>query len=104
MILLTITVLALVASIHAYDIRRIAAESSGTVQTDVIPKSKFHVPLTGKVPKPAYKKQLLNALRNQGSNSLNYNAVIAGTDHDDEYVTDITIGGQEFKIIVDTGS
>lgn len=104
MVLLAITVLALVASTHAYDIHRIAAASSGTVQTDVIPKAKFYVPLTGKTPKHAYKKQLLNALRDQGSKPSNYTAVVAGSNQDGEYLTDITIGGQKFKIIVDTGS
>lgn len=97
-------IFALAASIHAYDIRRITAASSGTIKTEVIPAAKFYVPLTGKVSRPAYKKHLLDALRNQGFKSSNYTAVLAGSISDNEYLTDITIGGQEFKVIVDTGS
>jgi hypothetical protein len=99
-----LVIFALAASINAYDIRRTTAASSGTIKTEVIPTAEFYVPLTGKVARSAYKKHFLNTLRNQVSKSFNYTAVLAGSMTDKEYLTDITIGGQEFKVIVDTGS
>lgn len=104
MVFLSLVVLALAASVHAYEIRRITPVSSGTLKTEAIPPAEFYVPLTGKVARPAFKSQFLSALRHQGSGSSSHTTILAGAAGDSEYVSDITIGGQQFKVIVDTGS
>ncbi|KAJ7777209.1 aspartic peptidase domain-containing protein [Mycena metata] len=68
----------------------------------VIPPAEFVVPITGKSPRRQTKKDALSALRSHASK--NNTAVLAGADLDQEYLTDITIGGQTFTAIVDTGS
>ncbi|KAJ7780230.1 acid protease [Mycena maculata] len=45
---------------------------------------------------------MLSALRAKAS--TNNTAVLAGSDLDQEYLTNITVGGQTFPVIVDTGS
>ncbi|KAJ7483177.1 acid protease [Mycena latifolia] len=45
---------------------------------------------------------MLSLLRSHASN--NNTAVLAGSDLDEEYLTNITVGGQTFTAIVDTGS
>ncbi|EIN11164.1 acid protease [Punctularia strigosozonata HHB-11173 SS5] len=39
-----------------------------------------------------------------GKGSKTPTSTLAGSDQDEEYLTDITVGGQSFKVIVDTGS
>lgn len=67
-----------------------------------LPQAEFAVNLTAKVPKSAHKKALLRGLR--GVASKTPTATLAGSDQDEEYLTDIIVGGQKFKVIVDTGS
>jgi hypothetical protein len=89
---------AFVASACAYDIRRVAPATNLTLPTEVLPAAQFSVPLVEKVPRTTFKKNLLKALRGGRL------ATLAGSANDAEYVTDITISGQTFKIVVDTGS
>lgn len=97
---------AFAASVYAYDARPVALRTtSGSVQTDELPVAQFSVPFTGRVSRSARKNVLLEVVRNQGSNNpSNYTAVIGGTELDLVYLTKITVGRQQFKVIVDTGS
>ncbi|KAF7971938.1 hypothetical protein HWV62_19387 [Athelia sp. TMB] len=98
---LTFLVLALAAvSAQSYEIRRTAPATSGALATEVLPRAQYLLPLTGKAPRSKAKKAALSALTKTSS----YTAVLAGSYYDQEYLTDITIGGQAFKVIVDTGS
>ena len=90
---------AFAASVHAYNIRRVPPATNLALSTEILPPAQFSIPLAEKAPRPTYKKNLLKALCGRGPT-----AVLAGSANDTEYVTDITIGGQKFKVIVDTGS
>lgn len=99
---LSLFFVAFAVSAHAYDVRRVAPPTSGAVEMETIPSAQFYVSLTEKVSRPAYKKNMLKALGR--STASNYTGDLAGSVNDSEYLTDITIGGQTFKVIVDTGS
>lgn len=88
-------------SVQAYEIRKVLATTSGALATEVLPSAQYSVPLSQKVPRPRAKKAALRALRQRAAN---FTDVLAGSSSDQEYLTDITIGGQVFKVIVDTGS
>jgi hypothetical protein len=101
-------VAALVVSTHAYGerdpsyvIRRVAPLTNVALATEVLPAAQFSVPLTEKVPRQTYKKKLLEALRTGLSTPT---AVLAGSAHDIQYLANVTVGGENFKLIVDTGS
>jgi hypothetical protein len=91
------------ASAQDYHIERIYPANSGAriLTTEVLPSAQYSIPLTSKVARPAYKQAYTNALR--GGRTVK-TAVLAGSGGDSEYLTDITVGGQKFKVIVDTGS
>ncbi|KIM83061.1 hypothetical protein PILCRDRAFT_819851 [Piloderma croceum F 1598] len=100
-------VAALLVSAHAYgerepsyNIRRVAPLTSAALATEVLPAAQFFVPLTEKVPRQTYKKKLLEALRT----GLSTTAVLAGSANDNQYLTNVTVGGENFTVIVDTGS
>lgn len=66
-----------------------------------LPSAEFVASFTGKVAKKQAKKDLLRSLRSAaGTNST---SVIDGSDFDEEYITELTVGGQTFYAIVDTG-
>lgn len=88
-------------STQAYEIRRSALATRGLLATEVLPQAQYSLPLSGKTTRPKAKQ---DALQNLHKRSSNYTAVIAGGQEDQVYLTDITIGGQDFKVIVDTGS
>ncbi|KAF7977109.1 hypothetical protein HWV62_4709 [Athelia sp. TMB] len=99
---LALLVAALAAvSTQAYEIRKRAPVTSGALTTEVLPQAQFSLPLSGKTTRSKGKQDALLTLRKRSSS---YTAVLAGGDEDQEYLTDITIGGQDFKVIVDTGS
>jgi hypothetical protein len=100
---LTLVVAVLALSAYAYDVRRIAPATSGAIKTEVLPAAQFSVSLSEKVARPAYKTNFLNTLRGSKA-STSGAAVLAGAGNDVQYLADITIGGQSFKVIVDTGS
>jgi len=92
--------------VHGYDVRRVAPVTRSVIKTEILSAAQFFLPLTDTVSRSTYKKKLL-ALRNQRSTSSLHSPgdqVLAGSADDQEYVTDITIGGQDFKVVVDTGS
>ena len=87
-----------VASAAALDIRRLASPRS-VAQTVDLPKAQFVAEFTGSVPRSAQKNAILRQLRGPASKTIQ----IAGSDGDEEYLTNITIGGQHFDVIIDTG-
>jgi len=100
--LFIVAALAVCGHASPYDIRRIA-RATDTVLSTNIPAAQFSVALTDKISRQGHKKSPLDGLRRQGF--LNSpTAVLAGTYSDAQYLTDITIGGQNFKVVVDTGS
>ncbi|KAF7977088.1 hypothetical protein HWV62_4667 [Athelia sp. TMB] len=88
-------------STQAYEIRRGAPATSEVLTTKVLPQAQFTMPFSGKIARPRGKQEILHTVRKRSSS---YTAVLAGGLSDQEYLTDITIGGQEFKVEVDTGS
>ncbi|KAF7315938.1 Acid protease [Mycena indigotica] len=77
----------------------------------VIPPADFSVAITGKTPRRRAKKVALERLRGKptfkstrpgrgGSSTV----PVDGSDFDDEYLTNVTVGGQHFSLIIDTGS
>ncbi|KZP11138.1 acid protease [Athelia psychrophila] len=91
-----------VASTQAYEIRKVAPATSGLLATEVLPQAQYSLPLTGKTTRSKAKQAALQTLRRRSSNYTT--AILAGSGKDQEYLTDITVGGQKFKVIVDTGS
>eukprot|EP00918_Siedleckia_nematoides_P001398 GHVU01003330.1.p1 GENE.GHVU01003330.1~~GHVU01003330.1.p1 ORF type:complete len:125 (+),score=5.83 GHVU01003330.1:129-503(+) len=87
--------------------KRVASTSarSAAAIAPHIPVAEYVLPLAAKAPRPGYKKAAMDTLRGrsqQGSSSVP-TAVLAGSDFDEEYLTNITVGGQKFTVIVDTG-
>jgi hypothetical protein len=78
-----------------------ARATSAVFITEALPAAQFTVPLVEKIPRPVYKKNLLEELRSYATSPM---AILTGTLNDEQYVTSITVGGQIFKVIVDTGS
>ncbi|KAJ7779188.1 aspartic peptidase domain-containing protein [Mycena metata] len=68
-----------------------------------LPPAEFSVPITGKVPR---RKSKSNALARRGhlGGGGGYTSIVDGTLGDNEFVTNVTIGGQHFSLIIDTGS
>ncbi|KAJ7469833.1 hypothetical protein B0H11DRAFT_2435441 [Mycena galericulata] len=71
----------------------------------LLPPALFEAPLIARVPRRASKVHALNALRSlySGNSGGEYTTPLMGADYDFEYLTSITIGGQNFSVIVDTG-
>lgn len=100
---LSLLVVALAAvSTNAYEVTRFAP-STGSVEPEVLPPAQFSVALAAKVPRSTYKNSMRSAVLGRWKPS-NYTGVLAGSSDDEEYLINITIGGQNFQVIVDTGS
>ncbi|KAJ3810444.1 hypothetical protein F5876DRAFT_65601 [Lentinula aff. lateritia] len=71
-----------------------------------LPAADFSVPITASAPRSKAKKSLLRALRESQAAQAgsNFTTVLAGSDFDEEYLTNVMFGEQEFMLIVDTGS
>ncbi|KAJ3851420.1 aspartic peptidase domain-containing protein [Lentinula lateritia] len=71
-----------------------------------LPVADFSVPITASAPRSKAKKSLLRALRESQAAQAggNFTTVLAGSDFDEEYLTNVKFGEQEFMLIVDTGS
>ena len=102
--LLPLALLAACASAQA-SFRHVRSSRVATAEPVDIPEAPFVIPLTDKVPRASHKKALLRELRGgRGTSSKgSLSATVIGSDDDEEYLTDITVGGQSFKAIVDTG-
>ncbi|KAJ7123507.1 aspartic peptidase domain-containing protein [Mycena epipterygia] len=69
-----------------------------------ISKASFAVPLTGKVPHRESKKNAFAALRGKHKKTRNDTVALDGASFDREYLVNITVGGKNFQVILDTGS
>ncbi|KAJ7040977.1 aspartic peptidase domain-containing protein [Mycena alexandri] len=69
-----------------------------------LPPAEFSVPITGKVPRRKSKSNALARRGHFGGGSGGYSSIVDGTLGDNEFVTNATIGGQHFSLIIDTGS
>ena len=103
MVPLSLLVAALVVvSTNAYEVTRFAP-STGSIEPEILPPAQFSVALSAKTSRPTYKNSMRSAVLKRG-NASNYTAILAGSSDDNEYLTNIMIGGQTFQVIVDTGS
>jgi hypothetical protein len=91
-----VTALAVSAHAHARD-DIVHARQNAPETLSVAP---FTLPLTDKITPPAFKTELRNALHGLEPST----AVLGGVSQDMDYAINITVGGQNFKVIVDTGS
>ena len=64
-----------------------------------IPAADFSVSIAGTAPRSQAKKTLMKYLRAKGG----FTSSVAGSDFDEEYLVNVTVGGQAFSLIVDTG-
>ncbi|KAF7362758.1 Acid protease [Mycena venus] len=79
----------------------------------MLPLAEFSVPFTAKAPRRSSKTSALAALRGKPANTTRSKAfgagdastvAVDGGNFDNEYLTNVTIGGQHFSLIIDTGS
>ncbi|KAJ7478970.1 acid protease [Mycena latifolia] len=98
--LVALCTVGLVASAQAevHVVRHPPAEGRA-VSSAALPKAEFLVPFTDKIHRKGAKKHLLDGLIGKGTT-----VSLTGANFDHEYITDVTFGGQTFKLIVDTGS
>jgi hypothetical protein len=68
---------------------------------EVLPDAQFSIPLAQKIPRSMHKKNPLMALSGRASSPA---TVINGVNYDEQYAVNITIGGQNFSVLVDTAS
>lgn len=92
-------VTAAAAGPESFNIRRVTSQRSVAENAQDIPQASFVSHLSKKVPRRISKKRALLELRRSASKT----ATIIGTDDDEEYATAITVGEQNFEVIVDTG-
>ena len=103
MVPLSLLVAALVVvSTNAYEVTRFAP-STGSIEQEILPSAQFSAALSAKTSRSAYKNNMRSAVLKRGKAS-DFTAILAGSNNDNEYLTDIMIGGQTFQVIVDTGS
>lgn len=100
----TLALLALSTSASAYTSKRVALEHKPELAPATLPKAEFVLPLSQKVARPSDKaKALRHITRKKKHPSADPpTAIVAGSGQDEEYITDITIGGQTFKTIIGT--
>ncbi|KAF8183823.1 acid protease [Mycena galopus ATCC 62051] len=103
MVLAVTVVLSVVCAATAeFSAVRHVSNAPRSVEPAVIPAAQFVVPITSKAPRRQSKKSNLASLR--ASRSLHNTAVLEGASLDQEYLTNGTVGGQTFTVIIDTGS
>ena len=68
---------------------------------EVLPDAQFLIPLAHKVPRSIDKKNPLMAFHRHASSLT---TVINGVNYDEQYAVNVTIGGQDFSVLVDTAS
>ncbi|KAJ7743456.1 aspartic peptidase domain-containing protein [Mycena maculata] len=100
-VLAVLSALSLVGAAQAeYTVVRRTSLAPRSQEAAVLPPAEFSIPFTGKVSQRKSKKSALAALRGKSSSTV----VVDGSDFDEEYLTNVTVGGQHFSLIVDTGS
>lgn len=103
-ITLLFTALALSAKVHGYTVSRFHPGETGLLELENLPAAQYSTTLSQKVRRPSSKKNMRSYLLKSLATGSSYHAQLDGAGDDAEYVTEITIGGQNFKVIVDTGS
>lgn len=101
-ILSTLILLALATLVAGFTAQRISYSSSTLLNGDpTIPPASFVAPIVRKMPRSKAKKFLQQSLRNPSGPY--FSSRIAGVRGDAVYVVNITIGRQDFAVILDTG-
>ncbi|KAJ7865336.1 acid protease [Mycena olivaceomarginata] len=113
-LLTVISALSLLGAAHAeFNIVRHVAPAPRAKEAATLPPAEFSVPFTAKTPRRSSKKGALAALRGKPTKKIpgkkapgagGSTVAVDGSDFDDEYLTNVTIGGQHFSLIIDTGS
>ncbi|KAJ7692919.1 aspartic peptidase domain-containing protein [Mycena rosella] len=70
----------------------------------ILPHAEFAIPFTAKRPRRESKKHALRGLRGIYSKLRTNTVALDGGAFDTEYLVNITIGGKNFQVIMDTGS
>jgi hypothetical protein len=104
---LSLVLAALAAPASAKDavyISHASATNVATLSSQPLPQADFALPLT-KQPRSASRAKIMHNLKKKiGAAKGNFIESIVGAEGDAEYLTAITIGGQNFTTIIDTGS
>ncbi|KAJ7618179.1 aspartic peptidase domain-containing protein [Mycena polygramma] len=108
--LAVLSALSLVGAAHAeFNVVRHTSLAPRAKEAAVLPPAEFSVPFTAKTPRRKAKKNALASIRGKptkkapGAGGAS-TVVVDGSDFDEEYLTNVTIGGQHFSLIIDTGS
>jgi hypothetical protein len=112
-LLTVVSALSLLGAAHAeFNIVRHVAPAPRAKEAAALPPAEFSVPFTAKTPRRSSKKGALAALRGKPTKKIpgkkalgagGSTVAVDGSDFDDEYLTNVTIGGQHFSLIIDTG-
>ncbi|KAJ3801452.1 aspartic peptidase domain-containing protein [Lentinula aff. detonsa] len=100
------TVVALLASVSATPTIRRHVSSVSPRTSSPLPAADYSVVITASAPRTKAKRFLMQALRESQAAQAgsNFTTVVGGSDFDEEYLTNVTFGEQDFLLIVDTGS
>ncbi|KAF7343130.1 Acid protease [Mycena venus] len=76
------------------------------MQAKLLPPAEFSVPFTGKTPRRKAKNDAFAAVRRWSPATCTDTAIVdaANFNFKNDYLTDVTIGGQNFSLLIDTGS
>jgi hypothetical protein len=108
-VLAVLSVLALLGATHAeYSVVRHTSLAPRSKEATMLPPADFTAAITAKTPRRKSKKAALAALRGKTTPSRaavagSTTVAVDGSDFDDEYLTNVTVGGQHFSLIIDTG-
>ncbi|EIN11159.1 acid protease [Punctularia strigosozonata HHB-11173 SS5] len=95
-------VLGIVSAVRAFNHpRRVVSLPSRTPSYEVLPTASFSASLSRAVTNSS---RALEALRASSLDSYNLTSVLTSADGGFRYYADIDVGGQDFKVLVDTGS
>ncbi|KAJ3773568.1 acid protease [Lentinula raphanica] len=100
------TLAALLASVSATPTFRRHVSSVSPRTSSPLPAADYSVAITASTPRTKAKKFMMQALRESQAAQAgsNFTTVVGGSDFDEEYLTNVTFGEQDFLLIVDTGS
>ncbi|KAJ4500466.1 aspartic peptidase domain-containing protein [Lentinula lateritia] len=113
MLLLSRTLYSLLISLFSLSVsatptitRRHVSSVGPRTPSSPLPAADYAVPITASVPRTKAKRFLMQALRESQAAQAgsNFTTIIGGSDFDEEYLTNVTFGEQDFLLIVDTGS
>ncbi|KAF8322526.1 acid protease [Clavulina sp. PMI_390] len=81
---------------------KIHGSSKAVEATETLPQAEYSLPISGKTSRTPARAGIRDAIRR--SMTGGDVAPLAGSDFDEEYLVNVTVGGQPFSLIVDTGS